>query len=216
MIKKSFAVFISDPLRLLWSEIFSNFTFIYKFIIDYILMRNISNVSKEDILQEAFKFFKLLIFFILINISINEIFLNKDSDMVHDFKSEIAYLSFFYISFLIYYYFSAFYIKITSNTIHHVLVIRTWLMLIFTLTLFYQFSGALNPNNLNEKTFLDLLINDTLVVYSIFLVIEIYHIFKLIKTNQIKWYDSFFYLIVFASYLIFISIKSIMIQQLLS
>ncbi len=179
-------------------------------------MRNISNVSKEDILQEAFKFFKLLIFFILINISINEIFLNKDSNMAHEFKSEIAYLSFFYISFLIYYYFSALYIKITSNIIHRVLVIRTWLMLIFTLTLFYQFSGALNPNKLNEKTFLDLLINDTLAVYSIFLVIEVYHIFKLIKTNQIKWYDSIFYIIVFASFLVFITIKSMIIQQLLS
>ena len=216
MIKKSFTLFVSEPLRHLWSEIFSYFIFIYKFIIDYILMRNISNVSKEDILQEAFKFFKLLIFFILINISINEIFLNKDSNMAHEFKSEIAYLSFFYISFLIYYYFSALYIKITSNIIHRVLVIRTWLMLIFTLTLFYQFSGALNPNKLNEKTFLDLLINDTLAVYSIFLVIEVYHIFKLIKTNQIKWYDSIFYIIVFASFLVFITIKSMIIQQLLS
>jgi len=180
-------------------------------------MRNISNVSKDDILQESFKFFKILMFFLLINISINEIFLDKDSTMVKDFKSEIAYLSFFYISFLFYHYFSSFYIKLTSNDIHYALVIRTWLMLIFTLIIIYQFTGGLNPNKkLNDKSYLDLLINDSLEVYFIFLLIEIYHKFKLIKTKKIKWYDSIFYLIVSASYFVFICIKTVIIQKLLS
>lgn len=216
MIKKSFTVFISDPIRHLWSDFFSSLAFIYQFIIDYILMRNMDNVSIEEILQQAFKFFKTLIFIIVVNISINEIFLDKDSNLVHEFLSEIAYLSFFFVSFLIYYYISAFYIKLTSNNIHRVLVFRTWLTLIFTLTLFFQLSGGLNPNKFNDKKFFDLLINDSVAVYFIFLIIEMYHIFKLIKRNQIKWYDSIFYIIIFASYFIFISIKTFTIKSLLS
>jgi hypothetical protein len=179
-------------------------------------MRNINVVSIEDVLQQAFKFFKILIFFILVNISINELLLDKDSNLANDFKSEAAYLSFYYVSFLIFYYISAFYVKLTSNTIHRVLVIRTWLTLVFTLTVFFQLSGALNPNKLSAANFMDLLVKDALAVYFIFLIIEVYHIIKLFRTNQIKWYDSIFYIIIFTSYIIFIAIKTIIIQFLLT
>jgi len=179
-------------------------------------MRNINVVSIEDVLQQAFKFFKILIFFILVNISINELLLDKDSNLANDFKSEAAYLSFYYVSFLIFYYISTFYVKLTSNTIHRVLVIRTWLTLVFTLTVFFQLSGALNPNKLSAANFMDLLVKDALAVYFIFLIIEVYHIIKLFRTNQIKWYDSIFYIIIFTSYIIFIAIKTIIIQFLLT
>ena len=216
MLKRSFQLFLIEPLSDLWKGLASYLIFIYQYAIDFILIRNISDVSSENILQQAFKFFKIQIFIIVVNISINEIFLDKDSNLIHEFNSEIAYLSFFYISFLVYYYISALYIRFTSNIIHRVLVIRTWLMLIFILTIIFQLTGALNPDKLSEKIFLDLLSKDMLVVYLIFLLIKIYHVFKLIKRNQIKWYDSLFYIIIFASYLFLIIIKSIIIQKLLS
>jgi hypothetical protein len=202
MLKDSFRIFLIDPIRNLLSDFYSYITYAVRYTLDYVMIKNV-DIGKEEILQQTFKFFKISIFIVLANFSYNEIFINKDSDLARELKSEIGYLSVFYISFLFYYYISYFYANITSNKIHNVLVIRTWIMLIFLQILFFQISGDLNKKIIKDKV----LSEHSLMAYGILLLIGIFHIIKSIKEKRIKWYDSVFYLFIFASFFIFIAIE---------
>jgi hypothetical protein len=178
-------------------------------------MKNLSDVSSEDLLHDAFKFFKILIFVIVVNISINEAYFNMNSDLLHEIRSEAAYLSFFYFGFLFFYYLGSLYKKITTNNIHKVWLIRNWLMLIFVTTIIFQLTGVLNPDQIKVKMLEDQITKDVVIVYVIFLGIAILQTFKLIRKAQIKWYDAGFYLLAYSSFFVLIIMKGLIVQALL-
>jgi hypothetical protein len=177
-------------------------------------MRNLSAVSSEDILQHSFKFFKILVLIIVVNISINEAFFELKSSLFHEFLSELVYLIFFYVGFLFYYYIGAIYQRISGNRIHKVWVIRHFLMLIFVTIIIFQLTGVLNPSQMKEITHDSRITNDILVVILVFISLAIFQSYKLIRKAQIKWYDTGFYFLVYASFIILVLFKGGIIKQI--
>ena len=62
MISKSFRLFFLDPLKELSQGCLSYINFTFGFILDGILLRNISDKTPDDLLLETFKILKIIIF----------------------------------------------------------------------------------------------------------------------------------------------------------
>ena len=202
MISKSFRLFFLDPLKELSQGCLSYINFTFRFILDGVLLRNISDKTPDDLLLETFKILKIIIFFIVSNIAFNEIFKGNDSNLWHEVKSEGSYLAFFYISFLALYYISRLYEKITSNGVHKVIVLRDFLIVILATILFFQIDGLMNPNLNKHQLLSDLSLEDIGYMYIFFVLMVIFQSFYLLKKKIIKWYDMFYY--IFMTALIFI------------
>ena len=168
------------------------------------MLRNISDKTPDDLLLETFKILKIIIFFIVSNIAFNEIFRKIDSNLWHEIKSEGAYLAFFYISFLAFYYIGRLYEKITSNGVHKVIVLRYLLIVMLATILFFQIDGLMNPDHKKNQLLSNLAMNDLVLIFFIFALMVIFQSFYLLKKKIIKWYDMFYY--IFMTALIFILI----------
>ena len=208
MISKSFRLFFLDPLKELSQACLSYINFTFGFILDGILLRNISDKTPDDLLLETFKILKIIIFFIVSNIAYNEIYNGWDSNLWDEVISEGSYLAFFYISFLAFYYISRLYEKITSNGVHKVIVLRYLLIVMLATILFFQIDGLMNPDHKHDHKhdqFLGVLaIKDLLLIFGFFSLMVIFQSFYLLKKKIIKWYDMFYY--IFMTALIFIVI----------
>jgi hypothetical protein len=211
MISQSFRLFFINPLKDLIQGFLSYLKFIYGFIIDAIFLKNISGKTANDLLQETFKIFKIILFFIIANIAFNDIYRNIDSDLLKELISEGSYLVFFYISFLIFYYISRFYEKITSNSIHKTIVSRYLLIVMLATVFIFQIDGVMNPDKKNAKLIIDSAAVDLIVLFLLFSVLVCFQGICLLKKKLIKWFDLFYYLIVTALFLFLIFINGFII-----
>lgn len=69
-------IFFIAPLKELWRAIVDYVAYLYRFSINALLCKDVLNKSIDDIALEAFKIFKFLVFCILSNININDIFID--------------------------------------------------------------------------------------------------------------------------------------------
>jgi len=182
--------------------------------LDAILLRNISNKTQDDLLLETFKILKIIIFIIVSNIAFNELFRNIDSDLWHEVKSEGTYLTFFYISFLGFYYISRLYEKITSNGVHKVIVLRYLLIVMLATIIFFQIDGLMNPDYKKYKLLNDLAIKDLVYIFAFFVLMVIFQSFYLLKKKIIKWYDVFYYIFMTALTFILIILNGLVILNI--
>lgn len=204
MISQSFSLFFLSPLKELYQGFLSQLKFIFEFIVDTALLRNITNKTSEDVLQETFKMLKIIIFIIVANIAFNEIFRNIDSNLWNDLKSEGLYLVFFYISFLAFYYISRVYERITNTSIHTTIVSRYQLVVMLATVIYFQVDGVMNPDLNNSKLIAEgAFLNLTYIVF-LFCLLVVIQSFYLIKRNLIRRVDVLFYL--FMCVLIFLLI----------
>ena len=181
MISKSFSLFFLDPLKELFQGFLSQLKFTFKFLVDNALLREISNKSSDDVLQETFKILKIIIFIIIANIAFNEIFRNFDSDLWREFQSEGSYLAFFYISFLAFYYISRGYERITKTSIHTIIVCRYQLVVMLATVIYFQVDGIMNPDLNNSKLIADGAFLNLAFIFLLFCLLVIIQSFYLIK-----------------------------------
>ena len=83
-------------------------------------------------------------------------------------------------------------------------------------TIVFQFTGVLNPSQISQKGFLDLMSYDilcTLLGYFLLLAVQIYQLYK---KQVIKWFDVFVYLISWVFFSFLIIVKGVIIQMLIS
>ncbi len=189
MISKSFRLFFLDPLKELSQGCLSYINFTFRFILDGVLLRNISDKTPDDLLLETFKILKIIIFFIVSNIAFND-----NSKLWDEVKSEGSYLAFFYISFLALYYINRLYEKITSNGVHKVIVLRDFLIVMLATILFFQIDGLMNSDHNEHQLLIDLAWKDIAKMYIFFVLMVIFQSFYLLKKKIIKWYDMFYYI----------------------
>lgn len=213
MISKSFQLFFFDPLKELYQGFQSYLIFVYSFVINVILLKNIVDKTADDLLQETFKVLKIIIFFIVANIAFNEIFRNIDSNLWNEFTSEGSYLAFFYISFLAFYYIGRFYEKITSNEVHKVIVLRYLLIVMLATILLFQITGIMNPNQKNQ-ILSDLVFQDLSLLFLLFTLMVILHCIYLSKKKIIKWYDVFYYIFMIALIFILIMVNGLVVTSI--
>lgn len=214
MIAISFRLFFLDPLIEIYQGLLSYLKFIFKFIIDTVFLKNISGKKPDDLLEETFKIFKTIIFLIIANIAINEIYNDIDSDLWHEFKSEGAYLAFFYISFLGIYYTCRLYEKLTSNNIHKVIVLRYLLFVVLATAFLYQVDGIMNPDIGRYELINDIAIKDLVSIFLIFSGMVLVHWIYLLMKKRIKWFDLFYYLVMTALIFLFIVINGVIILMI--
>lgn len=207
MISKSLNLFFLDPLKKLFQGFLYYLIFTFRFVLNVILLKNITNKTADDLLLETFKILKIIIFFIVTNIAFNEIFKDNDSNLLKELIKEGLYLVFFYICFLVFYYICSLYEKITSNSIHKVIVLRYLLLVMLSTIVFFQIDGIMNPNHANHKFYNDLAINNLLVIFILFSVMLIIQSIHLLKKKLIQWFDIFYYIIMTALIFILISIN---------
>ena len=176
-----------------------------------ILLKNLSSQTSETILEQTHKIFKIIVFFIVTNIAINEVFRGMDSNLWHEFKSEGSYLAFFYISFIVFYYCGALYEKITSNGLHKVIVSRYLMFVLFSTILTFQLDGILNPNHENLDSISYLALNDLALLFILFSILVIIQGIYLLKKKLIRWFDVFYYLIMTALLFFAIAMNGIVV-----
>ncbi len=214
MISKSFSLFFSNPLKELYQGFLSQLKFIYEFIIDTALLRNITNKTSDDVLQETFKMLKIIIFIIVSNIAFNEIFRNIDSNLWNDLKSEGLYLVFFYISFLAFYYLSRVYERITNTSIHTIIVSRYQLVVMLATMIFFQVSGIMNPDLKKSKFLAELAIENLAIIFLLFCLLVVIQSFYLVKRKLIRSIDVLFYLFMSALIFVFIVLNGIILLEI--
>ena len=214
MISKSFSLFFSNPLKELYQGFLSQLKFIYEFIIDTALLRNITNKTSDDVLQETFKMLKIIIFIIVSNIAFNEIFRNIDSNLWNDLKSEGLYLVFFYISFLAFYYLSRVYERITNTSIHTIIVSRYQLVVMLATMIFFQVSGIMNPDMKKSKFLAELAIENLAIIFLLFCLLVVIQSFYLVKRKLIRSIDVLFYLFMSALIFVFIVLNGIILLEI--
>ncbi len=214
MISKSFSLFFSNPLKELFQGFLSQFKFTFEFLVDTALLRNITNKTSDDVLQETFKMLKIIIFVIVANIAFNEIFRNIDSNLWNDLTSEGLYLVFFYISFLAFYYISRFYERITNTSIHTTIVSRYQLVVMLSTMIFFQVSGIMNPDLKKSKIVAELAMDNLVMIFLLFCLLVVIQSFFLVKRNLIRRVDVLFYLFMSALIFVFIIINGMILLKI--
>jgi hypothetical protein len=214
MISKSFSLFFSNPLKELFQGFLSQLKFTFEFLVDTALLRNITNKTSDDVLQETFKMLKIIIFIIVANIAFNEIFRNIDSNLWNDLKSEGLYLVFFYISFLAFYYISRFYERITNSNIHTIIISRYQLVVMLATMIFFQVSGIMNPDLKKSKLIRELATENLGIIFLLFCLLVVIQSFFLVKRNLIRRVDVLFYLFMSALIFVFIIINGMIILDI--
>lgn len=216
MLKQSFNLFFKKPLSDLQKLIFHYLIFLSNLFTDFLFLRNLSGISDDDLLKQTFKIFKLLILVIILNISIHEAVYEKNSDIFREICSETVYLFFFYCSFLLNYYLGRFYTKITSNSIHEVLISRVWIILMFIITIIFQASGSINIKLIDKEAFENMIIDESATAWIILGILGGVQIIRLILTKRIKWYDTFFYTFIYCLFALQMIIQALLNQWLLT
>ncbi len=214
MISKSFSLFFSNPLKELFQGFLSQLKFTFEFLVDTALLRNITNKTSDDVLQETFKMLKIIIFIIVANIAFNEIFRNIDSNLWNDLKSEGLYLVFFYISFLAFYYISRFYERITNSNIHTIIISRYQLVVMLATMIFFQVSGIMNPDLKKSKLVAELATENLGIIFLLFCLLVVIQSFFLVKRNLIRRVDVLFYLFMCALIFVFIIINGMILLDI--
>jgi hypothetical protein len=214
MISKSFSLFFSNPLKELYQGFLSQLKFIFEFIVDTALLRNITNKTSDDVLQETFKMLKIIIFIIIANIAFNEIFRGFDSDLWREIQSEGSYLAFFYISFLAFYYISRVYERITNTSIHTTIVSRYQLVVMLSTLIFFQVDGTMNPDLNNSKLIADGAFLNLIYIFLLFCLLVIIQSFYLVKRNLIRRVDVLFYLFMCVLIFLFIIMNGIILLMI--
>lgn len=214
MISKSFSLFFSNPLKELYQGFLSHLKFTFKFLVDTALLRDITNKTSDDVLQETFKMLKIIIFIIVANIAFNEIFRNIDSNLWNDLKSEGLYLVFFYISFLAFFYISRVYEKITTSSIHTIIVSRYQLVVMLSTLIFFQVDGIMNPDLNNSKLIADGAFLNLIYIFLLFCLLVIIQSFYLVKRTLIRRVDVLFYLFMCALIFLFIIMNGVILLMI--
>ena len=213
MIRESFNLFFIQPIKELLIVFLSYLKFIHRFIVDTVFLTNIQK-DENELLDDTFKLLKIIIFFIVSNIAYNEIFKNLDSNLWKELISEGSYIIFFYVSFLIFHYISKFYEKITSNTIHKVIVLR-YLMIVLIGTVFYfQMDGIMNPNQENQNIYYDKAMADMSIVFLTFAALVFIQGIYLLRNRIIKWFDLLYYFILIALIFILIVVNGLIVLNI--
>ena len=214
MLVKTCNLFFINPIKDVWSSIKNYIRFLIGFMMDVLLCRGVLNVTEDQLLEEAFKIFKFLIFCILANLAINEAFYDLNSDLLHEIKSESAYLAFFIVSFILCYYFGWGYGKITNNTVPKVMAVRVWLMIALITTILLQLTGILNPGHSSKSEIDQIIVSDIAGMIVGCGLLFIFQFYRLYRVGVAKWYDAIFYATCYSLYIILLSIKSTLIQSI--
>jgi len=216
MLFRSFRLFFVQPFKEMVDAIKSHVIFIYNFFINSITCKNCTSKTEEDLTNEGFMVFKFIVFCIITNIGINEAFLDINADLIKEIVTQIVFLLFFYISFTLCYYIFYLYGKLVKNPVHTIILSSNWLIVMIATTIVFQFTGVLNPNQISQKGFSDLMSNDilcTLLGYFLLLAVQVYQLYK---KQVIKWFDVFVYLISWVFFSFLIIVKGVIIQMLIS
>lgn len=216
MLYRSFQLFFLSPLKDIVDILKSYIIFIYNFFIETLTSKNIRKKSEEELANEAFKIFKFIIFFILTNIGVNEAFLDINSDLLEEIKSEVVYLLFFYITFILCYYIFYLYGKLVKNSIHTIILSSNWLLVMVATTIVFQLTGILNPDRIPKTVLSDLMNKDVLWTILVYFVVLIIQIYRLYKSQIIRWFDILFYILSWFIFSFFLIIKGVIIQDLIS
>lgn len=216
MLYRSFQLFFVQPLKEIADAIKSHVIFIYNFCINSITCKNCTLKTDEDVANEGFMVFKFILFCIITNMAINEAFLGINSDLFKEMQSQIVFLLFFYISFTLCYYLFYLYGKLVKNSVHTIILLSNWLIVMVATTIVFQLTGILNPNRSSQNGSSDLITIDilcTILVYFLVLVVQMY---RLYKTQIIKWFDVFAYLISWVIFSFLLIVKGVIIENLIS
>ena len=209
-------IFFIEPLKELWKGIVDYGIYLYRFSVNALLCKDVADKSIDDIALEAFKIFKFLIFCILANLTINEAFFDRDSNLLHELKSESAYLLFFIFSFLLCYYLAAAYFAIRKNEPLKVVISRNWLLTMMITTLIFQLTGVLNPGESSQKEIEEIIGNDLAGLAFTYLILFVFQFTRMLRAQLAKWYDALFCIISFALYIFLLICKAVVIQLLIS
>ncbi len=178
--------------------------------------KDVEDKSTDDIAREAFKILKSIIFLIIANLAINDVFFNQSSNVLHEIKSESAYLLFFIITFFICYYVSATYSLIRKNQYLKIIVTRNWLLTMIIATIIFQLTGVLNPNGISKIEMEDTITSGLTGIIFSYLIFFIFQFYQILRSKFAKWYDIFFYFASFSLYIFLLIIKAVVIQMLIA
>ena len=216
MLIKTCKLFFIDPLRGVWSSIKEYTRFLRVFLFDTLLCRDVLHVTEDQLLIEAFKLFKFLIFCILANLAINEAFFDLNSDLMNEITSESAYLVFFVLRFVLCYYLGWIYEKLTGSSAHKVVAVRLWLMTTFVATVLFQLTGIMNPGQAAKAKIEEAIISDLAIMISAYALLFLFQFLRLYRARIVRWHDVIFYLAFYCICIFLLSIKSGLIQTLIS
>ena len=216
MLVRIYRIFVVAPAKDIWAGILDYLTFLYRFSLNTLLCREVIGKSVDDIAIEAFKIFKFLIFCILANLTINEAFGNRDSDLIREMKSESSYLLFFIVSFLLCFYLAAAYSALRKNEYLKVVISRDWLLTMMIATVIFQVTGVLNPGESSQIEIEDTISTDLAGLAFSYLLLFIFQFRRMLRSKLVRWFDIFFCLICFSLFIFLLICKAAIIQLLIS
>lgn len=216
MIAQIIKVFFLTPLNQFKKTFFGYSFYLYQFCVNALLCKDVENKSTDDIAREAFKIFKFIIFLIIANLAINDVFFNQSSNVLHEIKSESGYLLFFIITFFICYYVSATYSFLRNNQYLKIIITRNWLLTMIIATIIFQLTGVLNPNGICKIEMEDTITSGLTGIIFSYLIFFIFQFYQILRSKFAKWYDVFFYFGSFSLYIFLLIFKAVVIQMLIA
>jgi hypothetical protein len=171
MFKKSIKLFFIEPLTNIFISIKGYLVFLFHFLKENITL-NFEPKNVEEDLKISAKIFQIIVLIIIINLSIKEIFDEKDSNLLTEIGQEIAIGFFYWLSFLIIYYFGIVFNKIYKSELFTTFSVKMWNFYALVLVLISMLTDNLSSDP-----------NVYLIIYLwLFIIVHLLlYYFKLIK-----------------------------------
>lgn len=171
MFKKSIKLFFIEPLTNIFISIKGYIVFIFHFLKENITL-NFEPKNDEEDLKISTKIFQIIVLIIIVNLSIKEIFDEKDSNLITEVGQEISIGFFYWLSFLIIYYFGIVFNKIYKSELFTTFSVKMWNFYALVLVLISMLTDNLSSDP-----------NPYLIIYLwLFIIVHLlFYYFKLIK-----------------------------------
>lgn len=173
MFKKSIKLFFIEPLTNIFISIKGYIVFIFHFLKENITL-NFEPKNDEEDLKISTKIFQIIVLIIIVNLSIKEIFDEKDSNLITEVGQEISIGFFYWLSFLIIYYFGIVFNKIYKSELFTTFSVKMWNFYALVLVLISMLTDNLSSDP-----------NPYLIIYIwLFIIVHLlFYYFKLIKSG---------------------------------
>ena len=125
MFKKSIKLFFIEPLTNIFISIKGYLIFLFHFLKENIIL-NFEPKNDEEDLKISAKIFQIIVLIIIVNLSIKEIFDEKDSNLITEIGQEIAIGFFYWLSYLMIYYFGIVFNKIYKSEFYTTFSVKMW------------------------------------------------------------------------------------------
>lgn len=152
MIGRSFFLFFIKPMISIWNLGKKTINFL-RVLYSQILFKKDITFSEDSVLHDAYNVFRIILVCVLSKISIDELFLDKDSNFITEAISQLLLLIFYFILFQINFYYSKFLAFIKKDTLIIAIYMKIWQVYIFTF-LFFMFFFSLWVDETHSGNFL--------------------------------------------------------------